>query len=102
MLTSIRTETAVEIRPGVYRPDLSVVTAPAARAALGGRTAARAGLRDMWSHALEAAEDLVWRRALRLYGDGRPPRIDEIADGANVSRGSGPGLAAQAAAAATL
>lgn len=81
-----RTETAVEIRPGVHRPDWSIVTTPAARAALGGRTAARAGLLDMWSHALEAAEDMVWRMALRLYGDsGRPPRIDEIAERANLS-----------------
>lgn len=81
-----RTETAVEIRPGVHRPDWSIVTTPAARAALGGRTAARAGLLDMWSHALEAAEDQVWRTTLRLYGDsGRPPRIDEIAERGNLS-----------------
>lgn len=86
MSISNRTETAVEIRPGVYRPDWSVVMTPAARAALGGRSAARAGLLDMWSHALDAAEDLVWRTTLRLYGDkGRPPRIDEIANGSGVS-----------------
>ena len=35
---------AIELRPGVYRPDWSVVTQAAAREALSGRTAAHAGL----------------------------------------------------------
>ncbi len=73
-------EPATEIRPGVFRPDWSAVTKPAAREALGGRMAARAGLLDTWSHALGADEDLVWRAVLHLYADKwRPPRLDEVA-----------------------
>ena len=53
-------ETAVELRPGVRRPDWSVVTRPAAREALSGRTAARSGLVEKWSTRLDEAEDLVW------------------------------------------
>ena len=60
-------EFSVEIRPGVCRPDWSAVTTPAARHALSGRMAARAGLLDKWSQALEPNEDLVWRMALDLY-----------------------------------
>lgn len=71
---------AAEIRPGVFRPDWSVVTTPAARGALAGRMAARAGLAERWCHALDSDEDLVWRTVLRLYADtGRAPRSDEIA-----------------------
>ena len=84
-------EVAAEIRPGVRRPDWSAVTTPAARQALAGRSAARSGLLDMWSHALEVSEDIVWRTVLRLYAaQGRPPNVDEIAaaggiDGSRVS-----------------
>lgn len=73
-------EFSVEIRPGVRRPDWSAVTTPAARLALSGRMAARTGLLDKWSQALEPNEDLVWRMALDLYAEnGRPPRASEIA-----------------------
>lgn len=69
---------AVEIRPGVFRPDWSVVQSPAAQEALAGR-AARPGLIDKWLHALTPAEDRVWRSVLRLYADfGRPPGVSEI------------------------
>lgn len=80
VIASERRELAAEIRPGVLRPDWSAVTTPAAREALQGRMAARAGLLDRWSHALEAGEDLVWRTVLQLYADrGRPPRSSEVA-----------------------
>lgn len=79
--TSTVRDLAAEIRPGVFRPDWSVVTAPAAREALSGRMAAREGLLDRWSHALEAGEDLVWRIVLQLYADkGQPPRPGAVAD----------------------
>lgn len=77
---SVTRGAAVEIRPGVFRPDWSVVTAPATAEAINGRAAARAAVLDRWSHALEDAEDLVWRTTLRLYADrGRPPGAEEIA-----------------------
>ena len=73
-------EPAVEIRPGVFRPDWSAVTTAAARQALRGRKAARAGLLDRWSGRLEADEDCIWRAILRLYGEmGRPPEFGDIA-----------------------
>ena len=79
-------EFSVEIRPGVCRPDWSAVTTPAARHALSGRMAARAGLLDKWSQALEPNEDLVWRMALDLYAkNGRPPRASEIAACSDIS-----------------
>lgn len=79
-------ELSVEIRPGVCRPDWSAVTTPAARHALSGRMAARAGLLDKWSQALEPNEDLVWRMALDLYAEnGRPPRASEIAACSDIS-----------------
>lgn len=79
-------EVSVEIRPGVCRPDWSAVTTPAARHALSGRMAARAGLLDKWSQALEPNEDLVWRMALDLYAEnGRPPRVSEIAACSDIS-----------------
>ncbi len=76
----VQLEPAVEIRPGVFRPDWSAVTKPRARDALAGRLAARAGLLDKWSHRLDANDDLVWRAILRFYGDrGEPPQIPDIA-----------------------
>ncbi len=79
-------EPATEIRPGVFRPDWSAVTKPAAREALGGRMAARAGLLDAWSHTLGADEDLVWRAVLHLYADKwRAPRPDEVAAEAGIA-----------------
>lgn len=71
---------AIELRPGVHRPDWSVVTQPAAREALSWRTAARAGLIERWSTTSDVFEDLVWRSVLKLFAAlGRPPRLEEIA-----------------------
>jgi len=70
---------AVEIRPGVFRPDWSAVTTPRAREALTGRFAARTGLLDRWALRLEVVEDLAWRTILRLYADrGGPPILADI------------------------
>lgn len=72
---------AIEIRPGVFRPDWSAIGKPAASQALAGRIAARAGLLDRWSGKLDADQDLVWRATLRLYADfGRAPQTADIAD----------------------
>src|SRR5258708_23210795 len=79
-------EPAVEIRPGVFRPDWSAVTKPAARQGLTGRLAARAGLLDRWSCRLEADQDVVWRTALRLYAElGRAPSIADLAMAADMA-----------------
>lgn len=73
-------EPTVEIRPGVFRPDWSAVTRPAARQALLGRTAARAGLLDRWSYSLDTDQDQVWRTALQLYAErGGAPSIGDLA-----------------------
>lgn len=70
---------ATEIRPGVFRPDWAAVGKPAARQALAGRIAARAGLLDRWSGKLGTDEDFVWRAILRLYADfGHAPQIADI------------------------
>ena len=70
---------AVELRPGVFRPDWSVVTTPAAEEALGVRAGARPGLIDRWLHALSAEEDRTWRAVLELYAAlGRPPLAPEL------------------------
>lgn len=85
--TTTAFERTVEIRPGVFRPDWSRVTRPAARRALHGRTTARACLLDRWSHRLEAVEDLVWRTILQLYADhGRAPKADDIAIATGITR----------------
>jgi hypothetical protein len=69
-----------EIRPGVQRPDWSVVTKPAARAALLARDHARGSLSEKWKLALSASQDLTWRKVLALFGKlGRPPGLTEIA-----------------------
>lgn len=72
-------QVTAEIRPGVFRPDWEAVKLPAARRALAGRMAARAGLIDRWAEKLEVEEDLVWRAVLRLYArNGRSPHLAEI------------------------
>src|SRR5262245_23078900 len=77
---------AVEIRPGVFRPDWSAITRPAARQALLGRMTSRAGLLDQWSCSLAAEQDLVWRTALQLYAKhGRAPSITDLAAAAGVA-----------------
>jgi alkylmercury lyase len=69
-----------EIRPGIHRPDWSVVTKPRARRALLGRDRSRFGLADKWNQTLEPEQDRVWRMVLELFSrSGRPPRLDEIA-----------------------
>jgi hypothetical protein len=76
------TEAAVELRPGVRRPDWSVVTLPGAREAL---TAARASPIEKWSTRLSDLEDFVWQSVLQLFATlGRPPRIREIANAADI------------------
>ena len=68
-----------EIRPGVHRPDWSVVTKPAAREALIGRDRGRAGPADKWIGTLPTRQDLAWRTVLQLFGQlGRPPQLSEI------------------------
>ncbi|KAB2911945.1 MAG: hypothetical protein F9K29_21095 [Hyphomicrobiaceae bacterium] len=81
-----RDELAVEIRPGIFRPDWSVVTTTAARQALAARVAGRAGLLAHWSKPLSAAADLVWQTVLRMFvRKGRPPRPAEIASETGLS-----------------
>lgn len=76
----------VEIRPGVHRPDLAVLTQPAAHAALVGRNRVRAGLCEAWNHALEELSDSVWRVVLDLFARfARPPSTLEIAETANLA-----------------
>src|SRR6266853_567956 len=68
---------AVALRPGVHRPDWSVVT----------QAAARAGLIEKWSARLDEAEDLVWRCVLELFPAlGRAPRLEEIASATKMQR----------------
>lgn len=88
MDTHAAPEVGVEIRPGVFRPDWSAVTTPAAAAALKGRTAARETVVDKWAYALEDVEDLVWRTVLRLYAKGgRPPGATETASEVGMTPG---------------
>lgn len=69
----------VELRPGVLRPDWSVVQSVAAKRALCERADAREGLLDKWAHTLEPDADRVWRATLELYGGrGIPPSLAEI------------------------
>jgi len=73
-------ELAVEIRPGVFRPDWSLVTTEAARQALAGRVPGSAGLLERWSKPLHPHADLVWQTLLRTFvREGKPPRLAEIA-----------------------
>ena len=75
----------VEIRPGVHRPDWSAVTRKAAREALLARDRSRMGLAERWNHALEPAQDRVWRTVLELFARlGRPPHLHEIGDATGV------------------
>jgi alkylmercury lyase len=68
-----------EIRPGVHRPDWSVLTRPGAREAILGRTRARLGLIEKWNQPLTPAQDRVWRMVIELFAKrGRPPGLREI------------------------
>lgn len=72
---------AAEIRPGVHRPDWSVVTRPAAREALRARDRSRSSVVEKWNQTVEPEEDRVWRTALELFAVlGRPPHLQEIAN----------------------
>lgn len=78
---------AVELRPGVRRPDWSLVTRPAAQEALTGRTAARSGLIEKWSTTLGKTEDFMWRSIMELFPTlGRPPQVEEIASALKMKR----------------
>jgi len=69
-----------EIRPGVQRPDWSVVTTPAAREALLARDRTRAGVPANRRHPLSASQDALWQTVLTLFAEqGRPPSIAETA-----------------------
>lgn len=79
------TAAAVELRPGVHRPDWSVVTHAVTREALSARATARSSLIEKWSTRLDDADDLVWRRVLELIPLlGRPPRLEEIAGATDI------------------
>ena len=74
-----------EIRPGIRRPDWSAVIWPAAREALLARHRSRIGLGERWNHALEPAQDRVWRAVLELFArSGRPPQLHEISEQTDV------------------
>jgi alkylmercury lyase len=78
-LNSKEPRIAVEIRPGIHRPDWSVVTRPGARKALLGRDRSRLGLAAKWYQTLQPAQDRVWRTVLELFArSGRPPGLHEI------------------------
>ena len=75
-----------EIRPGVSRPDWSVVTTSAARTALMGRNRTRSGIFEKWDQELPPTQDLAWRKILELFGtNGRAPSLLEVAEGIGVS-----------------
>jgi hypothetical protein len=77
-----------EIRPGICRPDRSLVTQQAAREALMGRDHARSGLSRKWSRTLLPIEDLIWRTVIELFvTGGRRPSVLEIAEATGVSGG---------------
>ena len=75
-----------EIRPGIHRPDWSVLTRPAARSALARRDRVRAGINEKWNQALDVTPDLVWRTVLDLFARlARPPSMPEIAERIDLS-----------------
>jgi len=75
-----------EIRPGICRPDWSLVTKQAARTALMGRGRAGSGFSKTWSRTLLPIEDLIWRTVIELFvTSGRPPSVLEIAEATGVS-----------------
>ena len=79
---------AAQIRPGVCRPNWSVLTTAAAREALLGRDRSRAGLLHKWQHALEPTHDRVWRTVVSLFGSlGRPSHLAEIGEAIGVPTG---------------
>ena len=72
----MRAQDRVELRPGVFRPDWSVVKSDTVREALGAKGAARASLVERWLVPLSGDEDRVWRAVLTFFVDrGRAPRF---------------------------
>ena len=70
----------VELRPGVVRPDWSVVRTDAVREALGAKGAARASLVERWLTPLSGEEDHIRRGVLAFFvANGRAPRFADIA-----------------------
>ena len=83
---SAERDASVELRPGVFRPDWSVVTTATAKSALRCRATARSGLIEKWLQALTPEEDLAWRTTLQLYGQlGRRLSIPEISVAARLT-----------------
>jgi hypothetical protein len=81
-----KSRVTAEIRPGVRRPDCSVVTRPGAREAILGRDRSRFGLVEKWNQPLELAEDRVWGTVLELFARlGRPPGLHEISNETGLS-----------------
>jgi hypothetical protein len=75
-----------EIRPGVHRPDWSVLATAGARKAIFGRARARFGLIEKWNQPLEPVQDHVWRTVLELFARwGRPPGLREISKEAGLA-----------------
>jgi alkylmercury lyase len=71
---------AVELRPGVFRPDWTVVVSKAVREALISRDPLRVGLIERWTSPLTESEDLVWRSVIGLFATtGHSPRLAEVA-----------------------
>lgn len=76
---------SIELRPGVRRPDWSVVTKPVVRDALLRKASSRPGLFAKWSTKLEPNQDLVWRTVIEDFAaTGRAPRLKEIAPRLNM------------------
>ena len=74
-----------EIRSGIRRPDWSVVTRPAALAALTGRDRIR-GICERWNQPLEEISAFLWRTVLDLFARfARPPSVLEIAETASLT-----------------
>ena len=73
-------EGSVELRPGVFRPDWTVVTTTAAREALCGRGELRQNLPKDWFDVLSPTEDLIWRTCVELFPRlGCAPTLAELA-----------------------
>jgi alkylmercury lyase len=71
---------AVELRPGVFRPDWTVVTSDTVREALNARGAARVSLIERWMNPLSGEKDRVWIGVIRFFVEhGRPPQFAELA-----------------------
>jgi alkylmercury lyase len=71
---------AVELRPGVFRPDWTIVVSKAVREAVVAWGLLRADLVERWATSLTETEDLVWRSVIRLFATaGHSPRLAEVA-----------------------